>query len=725
MRQLLQSLNDGSLDLTEVPAPKARRGCVRVANLASVVSPGTEKLMMDLASKSLLGKARARPDLVHKVLDKVQRDGVLAAYRSVTAKLGEPAPIGYACAGRVIDTGAGAEDFPPGSLVACAGAGYANHAEQVVVPRNLIVPVPEGVSAEHAAFGTLGSIALQGVRILRPELGETVAVVGLGLLGLLSVQLLRAAGCKVLGTDPSPIRVDLAKKLGASEAWLLGQEDLSERFFDHSDGYGVDAVLIAASSKDNSPMALAGEITRDRGRVIVVGAVKTEFDRNIYYAKELEVRLSRSYGPGRYDPSFEERGIEYPRGYVRFTETENIRCFLELVASGRVDLAPLITHRFPFERALDAYELLSTGTEPSIGIVLTYSGVECAAPISARPTRKATSAKPGVSFVGAGSFARSVLLPAFSGKTRLRGVVTGRGFTAAGVAKSFNFEKTFDEAADVFADSETSLVVIATRHDSHAEMAAQALGAGKHVFVEKPLAIDTEGLLAVESAARENSGILHVGFNRRFAPMAIEMRRQRNGSDSPVVLTIRINAGAVPPGHWTTDAGEGGSRLLGEGCHFVDFARFIVGSEIQSVQASAIGSHKRDIATQNFAATLTFRDGSVANLVYTSLGDSKYPKERYELFSGGRVAVIDDFSRMTVTAAGKTRSKRSINKDKGHAAQVAALLRVLANGGQPPIPPSEILEVSWATLALATALQTGCRVELAAFRQDGRDHLTP
>lgn len=687
-----------------------------MANLASVISPGTEKLIMELASKSLVGKAKARPDLVKKVLDKVRKDGLAATYRSVTAKLSEPVPVGYACAGRVIGTGAGAEDFPIGSLVACAGAGYASHAEEVVVPRNLVVRVPQGVPPEEAAFATLGAIALQGVRIHRPELGETVAVIGLGLLGLLTVQLLAAAGCRVIGTDPVPSRVDLAKKLGAAEAWTLGRDDIAERFLDATDGYGADGVVVTASTDGNAPMVLAGDICRDRGRVTVVGAVKTEFDRNVFYGKELEVRLSRSYGPGRYDPAFEERGLEYPRSYVRFTETENLRTFLDLVAAKKIQLEPLITHRYDFDACLRAYEMLKSGSESSLGIVLRYAEIRPSeVPRLESRSKSPTSSKdrPAVSFIGAGAFARSVLLPAFQGRAALRGVTTSRGFTATSVAKSFGFAAIFEDAKALMADRDTDLVVVATRHDTHARLATDALLAGKHVFVEKPLALDFEGLAAVEAAAADAPGLLHVGFNRRFAPMARAMRDIRATSTSPAMLSIRVNAGALPSGHWTNDDVEGGGRMVGEGCHFVDFARFIVGAPIESVRTSAVGYGREGSATENFQTTLAFADGSLATILYTAAGDGSFPKERYELFVGGAVCVVDDFAVLMTAVAGKQRKRRALAKDKGHAGQVVALLEAIKVGGGAPIPAAEVFEVSRATLAMPLSLRLGEAVRMA------------
>jgi predicted dehydrogenase len=712
MRQLLQSLNDGTLTVVDVPSPRAREGMVHVRNVASIVSPGTERMILELAQKNLAEKARARPDLVRKVLDKVQRDGIGAAYRAVTSKLNEPVPVGYACAGEVVAAGADAEDFPPGTLVACAGAGYASHAEEVLIPRNLVVPAPSGVPAEEAAFATLGAIALQGVRITRPELGEEIAVLGLGLLGLLTVQLLKANGCRVYGADFNPARVALAKELGADEAWTLDRDDGRERFLDATRGYGVDAVVVCASADSNAPMVLAGEIARDRGRVVVVGAVKTEYDRNVYYMKELEVRLSRSYGPGRYDPAYEERGYGYPRGYVRFTETENLRSFLDLVAQKRVRVAPLVTHRFAFDRVLDAYaELMRKGTT-SMGIVLTYPSTPTPMPRPAASVR-AVAGAPRVSFVGAGAFARSVLLPAFQGKCALRLVATGRGFTAKGVADRFGFASTAESTRQILEDADTDAVVIVTRHDSHASLVAQALRAGKHVFVEKPLAIDVAGLQEVEKALVGSRSVLHVGFNRRFAPMAEKARALRKESPHAATMLIRVNAGAVPAGHWTTDAGEGGGRLIGEGCHFVDLARHVIGSPIRTVHAAA--THGAVHAHENFVATLSFEDGSVATILYTSIGNTILAKERVEVFAGGSTAVIDDFMRATWARGSKEKTERSLEKDKGHEAQVSRFLDAIRGRGAPPIAVDEVLEVSRATLALAESIRTGATIDLRTF----------
>ncbi len=711
MRQLLQSLNDGALTVIDVPSPRAREGMVHVRNVASIVSPGTERMILELAQKNLAEKARARPDLVRKVLDKVQRDGLSAAYRAVTSKLNEPVPVGYACAGEVVGAGADAEDFTPGMLVACAGAGYASHAEEVLVPKNLVVAAPAGVTAEQAAFGTLGAIALQGIRITKPELGEEVAVLGLGILGLLTVQLLKASGCRVIGADFNPARVALAKELGADEAFTLDEGDAKDRFLDATGGYGLDAVLVCASSDSNAPMVLAGEIARDRGRVIVVGAVKMEYDRNAYYMKELEVRLSRSYGPGRYDPAYEERGYGYPRSYVRFTETENLRSFLALVANGRVKLGPLVTHRFPFDRVLDAYgELMKKGTT-SMGIVLEYPSRVTPVPDAApRAPSKKVAGAPRVSFIGAGAFARSVLLPAFQNKCVLRAVTTGRGFTARGVADRFGFAHVAQSSREILEDAETDAVVIVTRHDSHASLVAAALRAGKHVFVEKPLAIDAAGLAEVEAALAGSSGILHVGFNRRFAPMAIQARALRDASAHAAAIQIRVNAGAIPAGHWTVDLAEGGGRLVGEGCHFVDLARYLAGHRIVKVHcAAATGASTNGNvhAHENFVATLSFEDGSVASLLYTSIGNTLLPKERIELHAGGASAIVDDFMRASWVRGSKEKTARALEKDKGHEAQVTRFLDAIRGRGPAPIPPGEILEVSRATLAMAESIRTG------------------
>jgi predicted dehydrogenase len=717
MLQLLQSLKDGSLELVDVPAPVLQPGTVRVRVLASAVSPGTERLIAGLARKSLLAKARARPDQVRKVLDKVKRDGVLAAYRAVQSKLSDPAPVGYSCAGRVLEAGEGCEDLAPGMLVACAGAGYANHAEEVVVPRNLAIPVPEGLTPDEAAFVALGAIALQGVRVARVELGETVAVVGLGLLGLLTVQLLKASGCRVLGTDPRPDRVELAKRVGADAAWATGEEALPDRFLDATASFGVDAVLVTASAETNAPMVLSGEISRDRGRVVVVGAVNTEFSRDAYFAKELEVRLSRSYGPGRYDPLFEEHGVEYPRGYVRFSETENMRTFLDLVAQERVDVEGLVTHRFPIASALQAYETLMGG-EPSLGILLTYP--PRAQPVAAPPAvaipRRSRAGQVGVSFVGAGQFARSVLIPQFAGQSRLRRVVTRGGRSAQQLAQGAGgFEEAVDDVQAVLDDAETELVVVATRHDSHAELVARALEAGKHVFCEKPLAVALDGLVRVEQALAASGRLLHVGFNRRFAPLVGELARLRRDSAGPTALHVRVNAGPLPGDHWALGP-EGGGRLLGEGCHFVDLVRFLVGRPIVAVSGQAVAGHGLPGALGNFSVSFRFADGSLATLLYTSLGDSSSGKEYVELFAGGASGTLDDYRSLNVVRGGRAKKSRSLSKDKGHARQVNAVLRAVRQGGAPPIPPEQVFEVSLATLAVQSAIRQGRTLTAEAWR---------
>ena len=704
------------MELVDVPTPRLSEGFVRVRNMASVVSPGTERQMMALASKSLVGKARARPDLVRKVLGKLQHDGLAATYRAVTSKLAEPVPAGYASAGRVMDSRS--PGCSAGTLVACAGAGYASHAEEIVVPRNLVVPVPDGLPVEQAAFGTLGAIALQGVRILKPELGEIVAVVGLGLLGLLSVQILRAAGCRVLGTDMSAERAALAERFGAEAAWTHDREDLPQRFLDVTNGYGVDAVLVTASSPDNGPMVLAGDISRDRGRVVVVGSVKTEFDRNLYYNKELEVRLSRSYGPGRYDPRFEERGQVYPRGYVRFTETENLRCFLDLVAEGKVDVASLITHRFPIAEALRAYETLLSGKGQPLGIVLTYPNTS-AAPVvelAARRSRPHASGKLRVSFVGAGAFARSVLLPSLNGLVDFRLVATSRGFTADAVHKRWGFDFVANSAEEILDDPETDVVVIATRHGSHAELVAKALDAGKHVFCEKPLAIDGPGLDRVEKALAKNDGLLQVGHNRRFAPFAQRARAVRDDSHQPSMLQMRINAGAIPAEHWTVDRAEGGGRMIGEGCHFVDLARYLIGSSISGVEVTGLSGDRGASPDDNYVTTLTFGDGSLATIMYTAMGDPRLAKEHVELFAGGSVAVIEDFSRFKIFRGGKVTSQRTLAKNKGHKEQIESFLHAIRSGGPLAVPVEELIEVGRATLAQPLALRVAARVRSADFR---------
>lgn len=711
MKQVIQSARSGKLSLKEVPAPKVRAGHLLVRVQASLISAGTERMVVDFAKKSLAGKAAERPDLVKKVLDKAKRDGVGATIKAVMARLDEPLPLGYSAAGVVEEVGAGLESrFKPGQKVAMCGAGAANHAEFDLVPGNLAVPVPDSVPFEQACYGTVAAIALQGVRNLRPQLGEVVAVLGVGLIGQLAVRLLKLSGCRVLALDHNAQRLDFAKRLGADAVWNLADEGLDACAATLTGGIGCDGILICAATDSSEPFQAAAAIARDRAHVVLVGKTGTEFPFGDYMKKELSVTVSRAYGPGRYDEAYEGRGMAYPEGFVRWTETANLGECLRLMACG-LDVSPLTTHRFMLDRAEDAYALVMGGAEPYLGVVLDYpkdAGRETQYPKN-YPAPKSSGGKCVLGVIGAGSFARTVLLPEFKKRSdvELRAIATQRGMTADHAKTQFGFDLCATDSAAVLADASINAVLIATRHASHADLAVAALKAGKHVLVEKPLAVTQEQLVRVAQAREQSNAFLMVGFNRRFAPLALKMKAELSKQAGPKNLTIRVNAGALPKESWLNVAEEGQGRIVGEGCHFVDLARALVGSPIVSVQAQGSGA-----GADELAATLAFADGSLAAISYTAQGDSSYSKERFEGFAGGAAVCLDNFLSLSVTRGGKSKSEKALGQDKGHAAEIELFAKAVIAGGPAPVPEAETFETSLATLALVESLRTGAKIEL-------------
>jgi polar amino acid transport system substrate-binding protein len=693
LKQVEQNYRSGALRVIDAPAPRAGRGSALVASCVSLISAGTEKQIVDLARSSLAGKAIARPDLVRQTLRKAKAEGILPVARKVFAKLDTPIPLGYSLAGTVAEAGPDS-GVQPGDRVACAGAAIANHADYNAVPRNLMVRIPAGVSDEDASFVTLGAIALQGVRVANPTLGERVIVTGLGLIGLLTVQLLKANGCRVLGFDPNSGRAALALQLGADQAVSEGLEAATAAF---TGGHGADAVIVTASTKSSAPVNQAAEISRMKGRVVVVGLVGMTIDREPFYKRELDLRLSMSYGPGRYDPAYELEGHDYPLPYVRWTEQRNMEAFLELIASGRVTPSKLVTHRFPIAEAENAYKLMD-GEEPYLAILLTYPE-EPAAPDHAVDLSKSAAGAAGgdgAAFIGFGNYAKSVLLPAFqkAGGGTLRTVVTSTGISARGAAEKSGFARAATDADEAFNDPAVSTIFIATRHDSHADLAIGALRAGKHVFVEKPLALTQDELDRVVVAAREASGLLTVGFNRRFAPMVGEAKRALGARGGPLNMIYRVNAGFIPKESWVHGS-QGGGRIVGEACHFVDTLSAIAGAPPVWVQAAS-----PDGVSDSVAGLLRFADGSTGTILYSSLGDPSVPKERIEIFASGIVVEIDDFSAIRVAKRGKM-TRRKSRQDKGQVDMMRAFLAATRTGGQPPIPLDELVAVHEATFALA------------------------
>lgn len=693
MKQVEQNYRSGALRLIDAPAPGAGRGRNLVATRVSLISAGTEKQIIDLAKSSLAGKAMARPDLVRKTLQKVKQEGLLPTARKVFAKLDTPIPLGYSCAGEIVEPGSDAGGYAVGDRVACAGAGTANHAEFNAVPKHLCVRIPDGVSDEDASFVTLGAIALQGVRVTSPTLGERVVVMGLGLIGQLTVQLLKANGCQVLGFDPNSARARLAEELGADRA-VTGELDIAVAAF--TGGHGADAVIVTASTKASDPLNKAAEISRMKGRVVMVGLTGMDMDREPFYKRELDLRLSMSYGPGRYDPAYEVEGHDYPIAYVRWTEQRNMEAFLELVAAGRVTPSKLVTHRFPIAQAEAAYAMMD-GDEPYLAILLTYDATSAPAARSVPVGSGHSVDGNGTAFIGFGNYAKSVLLPALmkAGETRLTRVVTSTGISAHSAAERHGFSEASTDPRTVFDDPTTDCVFVATRHDSHAALAIAALEAGKHVFVEKPLAMTHDQLVRVAAAAEGAAGTLAVGFNRRFAPMVRQAREVLAATGGPIVMQYRINAGHIPGDSWVHGA-EGGGRIVGEVCHFVDTLSALCGADPVSVEGVS-----PDGVGDSLAAVIRFADGSVGTILYASMGDPALPKEYVEAFGRGVVVRLDDFRKLHITRGGKTQTVSSSAQDKGQAALVKAFLAAARTGSAAPIALPTLIAVSAATLELA------------------------
>ncbi|MEX1247504.1 MAG: bi-domain-containing oxidoreductase [Anaerolineales bacterium] len=712
MKQIVQRLNNAKTELVEVPVPTPQPGMVLVRNAASLVSAGTERALVEFAGKSLLGKARSRPDLLRQVLDKARREGLVNAAQAAFGRLGEAMPLGYSSVGTIVELGGGVQGFRVGQRVACAGGGYAVHSEYVVVPQNLLAALPGNVDFESAAFATLGAIALHGFRLAETQLGEKVAVIGLGLLGQLAVSIAAAASCQVLGIDIDEGRVALAKKRGLQAVARGRAMNASAAFTGEA---GFDAVLICADTESNDPVQLAGEIARDRARVVAIGAVGMQVPRRSYYAKELNFIVSRSYGPGRYDPGYEEAGLDYPIGYVRWTEGRNLQAFVDLLGRGHVDVSLLVSHRFSIEKAIKAYNLI-VGKKPFLGVLITYPGASRKAKASKKlvvSTKPLSKAKIGIGFLGAGNFARYTLLPALKGFSgiELVGIASASGRPAADLARRHRFRYAASDEAQILEDRNVDAVAVLTRHHLHARQTLAALKAGKHVFCEKPLALGDKELAAIEKAlAKKGAPLLTVGYNRRFAPLSKQLSFFLQPRSQPLVAHCRVNAGPLPAYHWLNDPARGGGRLVGEGCHFIDLLIFLADAPPVAVTAVALpsdGGNPQD----NVQVTLRFGDGSIGTLSYLANGDRSLSKERLEVFCGGKVAVLDDYRSLDLTADGRTRGIRR-SQDKGHRAIWQAFLASLRAGGPPPIPYAQLFGGARAALGAMRSLETGQEIPL-------------
>ena len=705
MKQVLQSLRTGTIEVADVPRPSAGRGQVLIATSRTLISAGTERMLVEFGQANLLDKARLQPDKVRIVLDKVRTDGLLPTVASVRNKLDQPLALGYCAVGTVVEVGAGVHAFGVGDRVASNG----KHAEFVCLPETMCARVPENVPDDLASFTVPSAIALQGIRLVHPTLGEAVVVTGLGLIGLLTVQLLRAQGCRVLGLDFDPAKLELARRYGAETLDLSTNGDALAAAMVFSRGRGVDAVLITASTKSSEPIHQAALMCRQRGRIVLVGVAGLDLSRGDFYKKELTFQVSSSYGPGRYDPSYEERGHDYPVGFVRWTAQRNFEAVLDMLADCRLDPAPMISHRFPIADAAAAYELLS-GASPSLGIVLSYptaalesvprTVARTAAPTAANGPRLLTGASPSVSFVGAGNYSCAVLIPAFKAAgARLETVASSGGVSGLHASRRFGFARTTTDTDSLFADTATDIVVITTRHDSHALFVARALSAGKHVFVEKPLCLTLDELAEIETAVARSAASgaapqLMVGFNRRFAPHVRRVHQLLRGVTEPKAFVMTVNAGAIPSDHWTQDPASGGGRIVGEGCHFIDLLRFLAGSRITSHALATLPGAMPDTATLQ----LGFADGSIGTVHYLANGSKSFPKERLEVFAGGRVLQLDNFRKLTGFGWPHFSSMNLWRQDKGQRACAAAFVDSVRMRQPSPIPFSELAEVARVTI---------------------------
>lgn len=704
MKQILQSLKTGATEIANIPVPSAKRGQLLIKTSHSLVSAGTERMLVEFGKAGWIEKARQQPDKVRIVLDKIKTDGLQPTIEAVFNKLDQPLPLGYCNVGRVAVVGTGVVGFEAGERVISNG----KHAEVVSVPINLCARVPDSVSDEEAAFTVLGAIALQGIRLVQPTLGETVVVTGLGLIGLLTVQLLRAHGCRVLGLDFDRDKLDLAQQFGAEVVDLEAGQDPVKIAELYSRGRGVDAVIVTAATKSSEPMHQAALMCRKRGRIVLVGVTGLELSRDDFFKKELIFQVSASYGPGRYDPNYEEKGQDYPVGFVRWTEQRNFEAVLDMMADGRLDVKPLISHRFAIDEAEKAYELVG-GAGPSLGILLSYPGLEItpaartvnlglspSAPLEAK-TGKAT-----VSFVGSGNYATAVLIPAFKeAGAHLRCVASSAGVSGVHAGRKYGFDETTTDSNRLFTDAETHAVVITTQHDSHARFVLQALEAGKHVFVEKPICLTLAELNDIESAQLATGGrsMVMVGFNRRYAPQVQKMKQLLGGVTGPKAFIMTVNSGAIPADHWTQDPEAGGGRIIGEACHFIDLLRFLAASPITEWQCMSMDAPTRDTVS----IQLSFADGSVGTVHYFANGSKAFPKERLEVFAQGRVLQLDNYRKLTGFGWPGFTKMNLWRQDKGQKACAASFVEAVATGAGAPIPFEEITEVARVSIEIAEA----------------------
>ena len=699
MKQILQSLSNGETLLAEVPCPRRPTGCLLAQTSRTLVSLGTEKMLIDFGKGGWISKARSQPDKVKQVIQKIKTDGLWTTLDAVKAKLATPIPLGYCHVGRVVEADS-ASRFAVGDRIVSNGP----HAEMVSVPENLSAKIPDNVSDEQAAFTVVSAIGLQGLRLLQPTLGERVVVSGLGLIGLLTVQMLRAQGCHVLGIDFDPAKLALAKQFGAQTVDLSAGQDPVKIADTWTKGVGVDAVVITASTKSDELIHQCATMCRQRGRIVLVGVIGLNLRRADFYEKELSFQVSCSYGPGRYDDNYEKRGMDYPIGFVRWTEQRNFQAVLDMMADGKLNVDPLITHRFDFKDALNGYKAISE--KGAMGIVLKYDSSKAVFDLKSQRQLSLSSepitpnnGQPTIAFIGAGGFTTRMLLPLLPTDLVKKTIVSGTGVSAADAGKKFGFQEVSTDSSACFADPDVDAVFITTPHNSHATMVNEALSAGKHVFVEKPLAMNLAELESVEETMQQHPDqLLMIGFNRRFSPHVVKLKEWLATSPGPKSIVLTINAGEIPADHWTQDLSVGGGRIIGEGCHFIDLARFFADSPIVTTTATPMCGGDGRLG-DCVAIQLSFADGSIATVHYLANGSKDFPKERIEIFAGGSVFCCDNF-RISKQIGGKQKFKTS-SQDKGHRAELKSFVNAIKNGGAWPIEASELIEVSRSTIEAA------------------------
>lgn len=715
MKQVVQNLKSGELEVIDVPCPKVSSGHLLIQTRRTLISAGTERGIVEFGRASLMSKVRQNPERVRQVLDRIKNDGLLPTLELVFAKLDEPMPLGYCNVGTVLELGAGVTGFQVGDRVASNG----RHAEVVNKPLNLCCKIPDGVSDDEATFTVLSSIGLQGIRLLQPMLGERIAVFGLGLIGLVAVQLLTASGAHVLGIDLNPARLELARQFGAATVDLSAGVDPVAAGMAFSGGQGMDGVLITASAKDDTIVSQSAKMSRKRGRIILVGVVNMLLNRAEFYEKELSFQVSCSYGPGRYDPAYEENNLDYPFAFVRWTEKRNMEAILDLLAAKRLHVEPLITSRVPHGEAARAYDMVAKDRS-QLGIILEYPAA--AAPLSrvvnrsaAKPVPASGAGRAVVGVIGAGSYTKIRLLPELlkAGATRAA-IASASGVTAELAARKFGFEASTTDYREILADQRINTVFITTRHNLHVPMAVAALQAGKHVFVEKPAAIDRAGLDELRAAYEATSGLqLMVGFNRRFSPHAVQIRKLLAGRSQPATMNMLVNAGYIPASHWTQDPQVGGGRMIGEGCHWIDLMRFLVDRPIVAVQAVTVGpAQGLESRDDKMSVSLLFADGSLGNLHYFANGDKSFSKERLEVYCQQRTLVLDNFRKLTGYGWKGFRSMNFWSQDKGRTAEITGFVQRVAQGGPPLMPAEEIWNVTQASFAAEQSAADGRRIEL-------------